>query len=113
MHMPVIGGPAADSEGALIEMQELLRAAVTASAPNRIAAVRYTLCRTVLMEGELRPTLPGFLIQCVSIFKFHDFITLYDPKAETRLAFLDAAFARCLAAVEAKRTFDVFKDPEF
>jgi hypothetical protein len=114
MQMPLMPpAQAAAAEEALKEMQELLLATASASAPNRIAAVRYTLCRTVLMEGPLRPALPGFLIQCVSIFKFHDFITLYDPKVETRLAFIDAALAKSRSVAEAKRSFDVFEDPEF
>ena len=112
MHMP-LNEPAGTAEGALNEMQELLRATASGSSPSRIAAVRYTLCRTTLMGGNLRQSLPGFLVQCVSIFKFHDFITLYDPKTETRLAFLDSAFGRCRAQLEASRTYDVFKDPEF
>ena len=112
MHMP-LNELAGTAEGALNEMQELLRATAAGSSPSRIAAVRYTLCRTTLMEGELRPALPGFLVQCVSIFKFHDFITLYDPRTETRLAFLEAALAKARSQLEAKPTFDVFKDPEF
>jgi hypothetical protein len=98
---------------ALEEMQSLLRATCSAGSPNRISAVRYTLCRTMLMDGELRPALPGFLIQCVSIYKFHDFISLYDPKAETRIAFVENAFAASRALLESKRIYDVFSDPDF
>ena len=61
----------------------------------------------------MRPALPGFLIQCVSIFKFHDFISLYDPKAEARIAFVENAFANSRAMLDSKRIFDVFSDPDF
>jgi hypothetical protein len=98
---------------ALEEMQALLLSTCSASTPNRISAVRYTLCRTLLMNGELRPALPGFLIQCVSIFKFHDFISLYDQKAEARIAFVENAFASSRALLDSKRIYDVFSDPDF
>jgi hypothetical protein len=98
---------------ALEEMQSLLRSTCSAATPNRISAVRYTLCRTILMDGELRPSLPGFLIQCVSVFKFHDFISLFDPKAEARIAFVENAFASSRAMLESKRIYDVFSDPDF
>ena len=98
---------------ALDEMQSLLRTTCSASTPNRVSAVRYTLCRTILMNSELRPALPGFLIQCVSIFKFHDFISLYDPKADARIAFVESAFAGSRALLESKRIYDVFSDPDF
>jgi hypothetical protein len=98
---------------ALEEMQALLLSTCSAITPNRVSAVRYTLCRTALMDGELRPSLPGFLIQCVSIFKFYDFISLYDPRAEARIAFVESAFANGRAMVESKRIYDVFSDPDF
>jgi hypothetical protein len=98
---------------ALEEMQSLLLRTCSVSTPNRVSAVRYTLCRTILMDGELRPALPGFLIQCVSIFKFHDFISLYDPRAEARIAFVEGALAKAWASLESKRIYDVFSDPDF
>lgn len=101
------------SADALQEMQALLLSTCSASTPNRVSAVRYTLCRTILMDGELRPALPGFLVQCVSIFKFHDFISLYDPKAEARIAFVESALASSRALLDSKRIYDVFSDPDF
>ena len=84
---------------------------MAASSP-RHSAVRYTLCRSALIESELRQALPGFLIQCVSASKFHDFIHLYDPKAEARIAFVDSAFSGGRARLDSKRIYDVFSDPE-
>lgn len=97
---------------ALEEMQELLRTIALVGSPPRHSAVRYTLCRTALIESELRQALPGFLIQCVSASKFHDFIHLYDSKAEARIAFVDAAFSGGRARLDSKRIYDVFSDPE-
>lgn len=98
---------------ALTEIQELLRAVSSASTPHRLSAVRYTHCRAALLDGALRPSMPGFLIQCVSIYKFHDFINLYHPKAEARIAFIDQAFSNCRSVLESKRSYDVFTDPDF
>ncbi len=97
---------------ALEEMQELLRTIALVGSPPRHSAVRYTLCRSALIESELRPALPGFLVQCVSASKFHDFIHLYDPKAEARIAFVDAAFSAGRARLDSKRIYDVFSDPD-
>ena len=100
-------------ESALGEIQDLLRSVCSASTPHRLSAVRYTHCRSVLLAGELRPSLPGFLVQCVSIYKFHDFINLYDPKPEARMAFVDNAFAASRALAVSRRTYDVFHDPDY
>ena len=105
--------PKPSTRDALEEIQELLSAASSASSPHRLSAVRYTLCRAALLESEVRAALPGFIIQCVSIYKFHDFIHLYDPKAEARRAFVDAAFSSCRAMLDTKRIYDVFSDPDF
>lgn len=95
---------------ALQEMEELLRAVASSSTPHRLSAVRYTHCRAQLLAGELRPAVPGFLIQCVSIYKFHDFINLYHPKTDARLAFVESAFGDCRALIDSKRVYDVFSD---
>ena len=97
---------------ALEEMQELLRTIALVGSPPRHSAVRYTLCRSALMESELRAALPGFLVQCVSASKFHDFIHLFDPQAEARIAFVDSAFSASRARLDSKRIYDVFSDPE-
>lgn len=97
---------------ALEEMQELLRTVALMGTPPRHSAVRYTLCRSALIDSDLKTALPGFLTQCVSISKFHDFIHLYDPKSEARIAFVDAAFSACRARLDSKRIYDVFSDPD-
>ena len=100
----------ATTEDVLQEMEELLRAVASSSTPHRFSAVRYTYCREALLASALRPTVPGFLIQCVSIYKFHDFINLLDPKAEARIAFVEAALDKCRAMLNSKRVYDVFGD---
>ena len=105
--------PKPSTRDALEEMQELLRTVSLVGSPPRHSAVRYTLCRSALIESDLKAALPGFMTQCVSISKFHDFIHLYDPKAEARIAFVDSAFSACRARLDSKRIYDVFSDPEF
>ena len=95
---------------AMEEMEELLRAVAAAGTPHRLSAVRYTHCRAVLLDSQVRSALPGFLIQCVSIYKFHDFINLLDPKAEARIAFVEAALDKCRAMLNSRRVYDVFGD---
>ncbi len=98
------------TEDVLQEMEELLRAVASSSTPHRFSAVRYTVCREALLASEVRPAIPGFLVQCVSIYKFHDFINLFDPKAEARIAFVEAAINKCRALLDSKRVYDVFGD---
>jgi hypothetical protein len=95
------------------EIQALLRAASSAGTPHRLSAVRYTLCRAALLESPLRPAVPGFIVQCVSIYKFYDFIHLYDPKVEARISFVEEAFSGCRALLNSKSVYDVFNDPDF
>lgn len=78
-----------------------------------MSAVRYTQCRSVLLDSELRPAMPGFLVQCVSLDKFQTFIYLYDPDPAARIALVDAAFDKGRTLLDAKRRYDVFDDPEF
>jgi len=91
-------------------MEELLRAVASSSTPHRFSAVRYTHCREALLASPMRAAVPGFLIQCVSIYKFHDFINLFDPKADARIAFVEAALSKCRGVLDSKRVYDVFSD---
>ena len=98
---------------ALAELQEILRAAAITASLQRVAAARYTICRDIVLKSPLRAALPGFLLQCLTISRFHDFIHLLDPDVGVRLAFLDASFQSSATRFRGKRTFDVFGDPEF
>lgn len=80
---------------------------------RRVAAVRYTRCRSALIESEVRPAVPGFLVQCISLDKFHDFITLLDPNPDARIAFIEAGLVACRDALDVQKKYDVFGDRDF
>lgn len=112
------GRPAAIEPGltareALAEMREIMCLTAGDQAASRMSAVRYTRCRSVLIESDFRSSVPGFLVQCVSLSRFHDFISLLDPNPKIRIAFIDAAFAGCRDTLEAHKKPDVFGDRDF
>ncbi|MEA3040397.1 MAG: hypothetical protein QOE79_2910 [Sphingomonadales bacterium] len=98
---------------ALTELHELLRLAALGNSPQRLAATSYTTCREILLQSDLRPALPGFLLQCLTIFRFKDFIHLYSPNESERMAFIDAAIRACETQASLRPTFDVFGDRDF
>lgn len=61
---------------ALGEFQDIVRLAALDGSPQRLPANRYTICRDTLLRSHLRPHLPGFLFQCLTVARFHDFSTL-------------------------------------
>ena len=109
----IVVEPKPSTREALEEIHEILRSVAASGSPHRLSAVRFTHCRSVLLQSEYRSALPGFLIQCVSLYKFYDFINLYDPKPEARVAFVNDAFARWRGAANAKPAYDIFSDPDF
>jgi len=112
MNVAVVADSKSSTEEALTGMEELLRAAATGGTQHRLMAVRYTQWRAALLASEIKAGIPGFLVQCVTVDKFHTFITLLDPKREARLEFLDAAFAKCRALLATSRVYDVFGDDD-
>ena len=97
---------------ALDEIHALLREVAASSSPHRSAAVRYTVCRSVLLGSELRPLLPGFLVQCVSISRFHEFINLYHHRQEARIQFVDAEMKPARARLTDKPVPNIFGEPD-
>lgn len=95
------------------DLEEILRVVATTASPSRPAAVRYTQCRDVLLAGDTRAALPGFIVQCVSIYKFHDFINLYDADPAARIAFIQSAFSKGTVSLQTKRPKDVLRDFDF
>ncbi len=95
------------------EMKDLLRAVSSSNSPPRLSAVHYTRCRDALLSGELRSAVPGFILQCVSIYKFYDFINLYDADPEARVAFVDNAFSKGKNLADGRRSRDSFNDFDF
>lgn len=83
---------------ALTEFHELLLVSSRDQPPPRYLAVRYQICRTALLTGRLKNSLPGFVRQCVSLLKFREFIHLYDGDLAERTKFiersLEAAWTR-------------------
>lgn len=97
----------------MTELEDLLRVVVSSGSPPRTSAVRYTQCRDALLASPSRSSVPGFIVQCVSIYKFQDFINLYDPRTDHRLAFVEAAFAGGIKALRPVRRNDAFNDFDF
>lgn len=92
----------------LEDMLEVLRLAASIRAPERAMAVRYTEARARMVSGRLKSFVPPFLTQCVSIFKFQDFIRLYAPDAAQRIQFIEQSFEPCRRATGFTRRYDVF-----
>jgi len=87
-----VAGNDLSADEAWFELQELLRAAATDAAPPRHMAAHYTAIRDTLMRSELHAHLPGFMLQCLTLDRFRDFIRLYHPQPEVRIDFLSSAF---------------------
>lgn len=97
----------------MTEMEDLLRAVSSSNSPPRLSAVHYTRCRDALLSGELRSAVPGFILQCVSIYKFYDFINLYDADPAARVAFVEQAFSKGQGLADTGRSRDTFNDFDF
>lgn len=98
---------------ALGELKDLLRLAAAEGSLQRLEASRYTICRDALLQSEIKPALPGFLRQCLTLSRFQDFIHLYTPDLNERLDFVDAALRSCETRIGLRPSFDVFGDPDF
>lgn len=61
---------------------------------NRERAFAYSTMRAELLKSARSDLLPGFVHQCVSLYKFREFIMLYDGRAAERRRFLLEAFER-------------------
>lgn len=68
--------------------------AIAAGAPvERSDAVTYSQCRATLLGSHYRAALPGCLMQCQSVSKYCEFITLYHPLHEERVRFIEELLA--------------------
>lgn len=83
----------------LDEMEVIARAVARGAAPDRGSATAYLEARADLLASEIADRLPGFLLQCHSILRLREFLTLYDPEPPIRETFMMRAFARCRAAI--------------
>jgi hypothetical protein len=100
--------PELTTNEAMVELQALLRLVASGESPQRLAATTYTICREILLASELRPILPGFLLQCLTVLRFKDFIQLYSPNVADRIAFIDDALRQCETRAGLRPKFDVF-----
>lgn len=96
------------AQAALEELHVMLRQACDGASPPRPAAVRYSACLSCLMASGWSSALPGFLVQCVTLDRFREFIGLYDPRVDVRIVFVDAAFSRTRAIIGSSQVIDIF-----
>ena len=89
--------PEPDLDELLTHIRSLLVYAAQGGAVAREHAVEYLNLRQRLLDSPIGKLLPGFLYQCVTIVRFKDFISLYDPETALRVAFIDRMIDRCLA----------------
>ena len=87
-----------DSDASLVRLTELLMAIAKGFVPDRSEAVLYSTCRSELLNSPYRALLPGYLVQCISVFRFRDFIGLYDASPAIRQRFVEQSLGRALAA---------------
>jgi hypothetical protein len=104
----VIAGEELAADEAWIRLQELLHTAATDGVLPRQMTTLYTRLRETLLNSEYRPHLPGFIIQCLTLDRFRDFIRLYHPFPDERIAFLERAFL-----TRRSRTRDFLADADF
>lgn len=95
---------------ALEEFHELLRDSARWHTPSREPPVRYQICRNALIGGVLSHYLPGYVRPCVSLYKFREFISLYDQDTATRLRFIDRSLEACWTQLNERPAHDTFHD---
>lgn len=88
---------------ALNELHEILLLAALDNPLQREVATRYTLCRELLLRSELRSALPGFVQQCLTVHRFHDFIHLYHASVEARTGFIEETLRSAVKRARARR----------
>jgi hypothetical protein len=94
--------------GVIEEVIEVLRSVASLRTPDRALAVRYHSARTAILASRFKSFVPPYLLQCVSVFKFHDFINLFAADVARRVEFIDQTFVECRKATGFGRQYDVF-----
>lgn len=85
-----------DESGHLLDqLRDILVHVAEGGVLGRQHAVAYLGLRSELLESDLGKLLPGFMYQCVTVMRFKEFISLYDPDAMLRVAFIDTMINRC------------------
>ncbi|HEU0042974.1 hypothetical protein [Sphingomonas sp.] len=96
---------------AFSELAGILDRACAGSLSDRKLAQRYTDCRQTLIGQHERSSVPGFVVQCVSLYRFVEFITLYHPDISQRRAFIARELGRPPAKRATARGIDIFDAP--
>jgi hypothetical protein len=78
----------------LQDLESLLISVAAGAVPNRQHATAYSTMRLALLKSYDSNIVPGFIHQCISIYKFREFITLYDGRANERRRFITSVFDR-------------------
>lgn len=94
------------------QLRAILVYAAEGGALGREHAVIYLDLRSRLLESEVGKLLPGFLYQCVTVFRFKEFIHLYDPDTALRTAFIDRMIERCTTMHESDGAVDLTSTPD-
>lgn len=81
--------PPKDAHEAFDQFEALTRAIAEGGALVRSHAVVWSQARDALLASAYRDRLPGFAFQCLSVFKYREFILLYHPDPQQRRAFID------------------------
>jgi hypothetical protein len=110
---PTVVEPELTMERAYKDMESILYSVASSPSHYRNFAVHYMRCRSMLLGGEGRSAVPGFLVQCGTSEKFRDFISLYDASVRERHAFIAYALTRCRALYGGTRSYDAFDDEDF
>lgn len=106
-----VNAPSASLAERLAELIAIVDPACAGGVPGREIAQRYVVCRQALLAEAQRSALPGFLIQCVSIDRFVDFITLFHPDVTARRLFLSQQFGTAEAIRRPASHIDIFNTP--
>ena len=93
------------------ELAELVDRACAGGVPGRELAQRYAACRQVLLQEVDRSALPGFIVQCVSINRFVEFISLFHPEVDARRNFLWQQLSGFRPAAKVSGSVDIFNAP--
>jgi hypothetical protein len=81
----------------LQELEALLISVAMGEIPNRQHATAYSTMRVTLLESYDAAVVPGFLQQCISIYKFREFITLYHGRPDDRRRLIAGVFDELLS----------------
>ena len=97
----------------LDDLESLLVSVALGEVPNRENATAYSAMRLTLLQTYDSSVVPGFLSQCISIYKYREFINLYDGRPEERRRFINDIFDRLYAVKPAQAGTKQDIKPEF